>query len=86
MKAIITTNKQEFTQYLEFNNLNENECKQVRILNDVQIDKRTPIIFSEAIYLKGAENVTDYVLNRITVVSDGKITDFASTDAEGVYV
>jgi len=84
MKAIITTNKQEFTNYVEANNLTD--VKQVRILDDVQIDKRTPIIFSEAIYLKGAENVTDYVLNRITVVSEGKITDFASTDAEGVYV
>jgi predicted RNA methylase len=84
MKAIITTSKKEFTNYVEANNLTD--VKQVRILNDVQIDKRTPIIFSEAIYLKGAENVTDYVLNRITVVSDGKITDFASTDAEGVYV
>jgi len=83
MKAIITTNKKEFTNYVEANNLTD--VKQVRILDDVQIDKRTPIIFSEAIYLKGAENVTDYVLNRITVVSDGKITDFASTDAEGVY-
>ena len=84
MVAVVTTNKQEFTQYLEFNNLNETECKQVRILNDVQIDKRTPIIFSEAIYLKGAENVTDYVLNRISVTG-GIITDVATTDTNGNY-
>jgi|GWRWMinimDraft_12_1066020.scaffolds.fasta_scaffold11321_1 hypothetical protein len=84
MVAVVTTNKQEFTQYLEFNNLNETECKQVRILNDVQIDKRTPIIFSEAIYLKGAENVTDYVLNRISVTG-GTITDVATTDTNGNY-
>jgi len=84
MKAVVTTNKQEFTQYLEFNNLNETECKQVRILNDVQIDKRTPIVFSEAIYLNGAKNVTDYVLNRISVTG-GIITDVATTDTNGNY-
>jgi len=84
MVAVVTTNKQEFTQYLEFNNLNETECKQVRILNDVQIDKRTPIVFSEAIYLNGAKNVTDYVLNRISVTG-GTITDVATTDTNGNY-
>ena len=67
MRAVVTTSKKEFTQYLEFNNLNETQCKQVRILDDVQLDKRTPRVFTEAIYLKGAENVTDYVLNRIMV-------------------
>ena len=84
MKAVVTTSKKEFEQYLEFNNLNETECKQVRILNDVQIDKRTPIVFSEAIYLNGAKNVTDYVLNRISVTG-GIITDVATTDTNGNY-
>jgi hypothetical protein len=79
MIAIVTTNKQEYLDYIEENKLTE--VKQVRVLSDVK-----DVEFSEAIYLKGSENVTDYVLNRITVVSDGKITDFASTDAEGVYV
>jgi len=79
MKAVVTTSKREFEQYLEFNNLNETECKQVRILNDIKDN-----VFSEAVYLKGAENVTDYVLNRISV-TEGTITDTATTDTNGNY-
>jgi len=87
MIAIITTNKQEFTQYLELNNLNEAQCKQVRILNDVQIDKKTPIIFSDKEDLDEIHhNVTQYVRDRIVVVSDGKITDVATTNEVGEYV
>ena len=77
MKAIITTSKQEFDNYVEENNLTD--VKQVRILKDVQDN-----VFSEAIYLKGAENVTDYVLNRISV-TEGTITDTATTDTKGNY-
>ena len=77
MKAIVTTSKQEFDNYVEENNLTD--VKQVRILNDVKDN-----VFSEAIYLKGAENVTDYVLNRISV-SEGTITDVATTDTNGNY-
>ena len=84
MRAVVTTSKKEFTQYLEFNNLNETQCKQVRILDDVQLDKRNPIVFSDAIYLKGSENVTNYVLNRISVTG-GTITDTAATDTNGNY-
>lgn len=78
MKAIVTTSKKEFDNYVEDNKLTD--VKHVRILKDVQNN-----VFSEAILLKGAENVTDYVLNRITV-SDGIITDTATTNTDGEYV
>ena len=77
MIAIVTTNKQEYLDYIEENNLTE--VKQVRVLSDVKDEK-----FSEAIYLKGAENVTDYVLDRISV-TDGTITHTATTDTNGNY-
>jgi hypothetical protein len=78
MIAVVTTNKQEYLDYIEENKLTD--VKQVRVLSDVKDEK-----FSEVIYLKGSCNVTDYVLNR-TSVTVGTIGNVASTNEVGEYV
>lgn len=63
MIAVVTISKAHFLMYCRNNNLNDIQAKQVCRLSDVE-----GRYYSDIVLVEGANNVTDYVLERIRTI------------------
>ncbi len=62
MKAIVTTSKKNYENYLTAHNLTQKEAKWVSVLRDIKDTE-----FSSVEFISGFENVTDFVISKIKV-------------------